>query len=209
MQYTMLYFNPSVVDCERLFRACSDLVQTHDILRSVFIEHDSTFLQVVLHALDAPMSIERADGDLEQCVTALCATNIDSDFPLGSSFLKLQYIKGTDAKGCLVIGLSHAQYDGMSLPRLLRDLETLYTGRLVVEFSPFSSYISHIRSSRALSPALKYWSGLLHGSSLSILAPSPQHSTTDNDKDKSLFLSRPVSTPSLEDFTTASLLTAS
>ena len=33
---------------------------------------------------------------------------------------------------CLIIGLSHAQYDGSSLPMVLRDLEALYSGSKVV-----------------------------------------------------------------------------
>src|SRR5581483_9499508 len=51
IQYTMLTFDEGAVDGEQLLQACSKLVQTHDILRTVFIEHESTMYQVVLKDL--------------------------------------------------------------------------------------------------------------------------------------------------------------
>ncbi|KAA8643828.1 hypothetical protein EYZ11_008907 [Aspergillus tanneri] len=203
IQYTMLYFNHGI-EREKLLHACRKLVQTHEILRTVFIEHNSKFFQVVVDQLDAVVDMHQTDGDIQQYVTDLCTKHIESNFPLGSSFLSMLHVEGTDGRECLIIGLSHALYDGMSLPRLLKDLEALYTGHEIVDFEPFSSYIAQVRDERAHANALKYWRDLLDGSSLSILG-----GTSARPTDKSIFRTKSVdvSKPP-ENITTANLLTA-
>ncbi|RHZ65485.1 nonribosomal peptide synthase SidD [Aspergillus thermomutatus] len=202
IQYTMLYFDGGV-DKDRLFRACSDLVKTHEILRTVFIAHESSFLQVVLHELEIPVSTHRTDKDLDHYVTNICREDIESNFLLGSPFLKLFHVEGNNGRDCLIIGLSHAQYDGVSLPKLLEDLDSLYTGTQIAMFSPFSSYMAQISDEHIRSKAMTYWRNLLSNSSLSILDGPSSHPT-----DKAVFHTRPANTQSLEEITTANLLTA-
>ncbi|TID23425.1 nonribosomal siderophore peptide synthase Sid2 [Venturia nashicola] len=203
VQYTMLYFNNSF-DRQKLFRACSDLVKLHDILRTVFIEHESTFLQVVLKELDANVITHQTDKDLENSVAELCTADAGSNFQLGSSFLRLLFVEGDDGHGCLAIGLSHAQYDGVALPRILQDLEKLYSGKSTTEAEPFSSYLSQIHDKTTQDKAVEYWKKTLGGSSLSILtAPSSQSCS------KSTFQHQTVDISSLpQDITTANLLIA-
>jgi aryl carrier-like protein len=203
VQYTMLFLDKGI-DREQLLRACRDLVKTHDILRTVFVEQKSAFYQVVIDNLDAPVSMEWANEDLEQHVNQVCKQHVESSFQLGSSFLKLFHVEGGNGQHCLVIGLSHAQYDGVSLPRLLRDLETLYTGGTVADFEPYPSYMARMLTPDVQSKAIKYWSDLLRDSSLSILAgPSSQ------PEEKAIFQTKPVDiTQRPEEITTANLLTA-
>jgi amino acid adenylation domain-containing protein len=203
IQYTMLYFDQGI-DREQLIRACNSLVKTHEILRTVFIEHESAFFQVVLERVDTLVVMQRADKDLEQYVTDLCTKDIELNCPLGSSFLKMFHVEGDNGQECLIIGLSHAQYDGVSLPRLLRDLEVSYTGGGIVNYEPYLSYVARIRDEQTQVKALNYWRNLLSGSSLSLLeGTSVQHG------DKSIFHSKPVDiTQRPEEITTANLLTA-
>ncbi|KAL4795243.1 hypothetical protein BDV19DRAFT_175558 [Aspergillus venezuelensis] len=207
IQYTMLFFDNGV-DGEKLLHACNELVKAHDILRTVFIEHESTFLQVVLEALEAPIIRGQADKDLDTYVREFCAEDIESPLPLGSPFLSFFHIQGAENQHALVLRLSHAQYDGISLPRLLRDLETLYTGARITTFEPFPSYIAQIHDEPASKKAIAYWSNLLSDSSLSVL---PGKISPPNPSDKGVFKHKAADTPStqpFEEFTTASLLTA-
>lgn len=203
MQYTMLYFD-NKIHSEKLLRACRDLIKTHDILRTVFIEHESTFLQVVLDGLYAPVVTQGAEKVLEQAVVDVCTSHIEGDFRLGSPFFKIFHVQGNDGRECLIIGLSHAQYDGVSLPRLLQDLETLYTGGSIVDYEPFSSYMARISDGNAKAKAISYWSHLLAGSEMSVLEGKSGQPT-----EKAVFNTKSVeiSLP-LEEITTASLLTA-
>ncbi|KIW72922.1 hypothetical protein PV04_01081 [Phialophora macrospora] len=203
IQYTMLYFEKGI-DLDKLIRACGELVSIHDVLRTVFIEHESSLFQIVLDKLESPVvTMQQSDKDLEQSVVALCNEDIESDFRLGSPFLKWFHVQGPDGKGCLIIRLSHAQYDGISLPKVLRDLETIYTGGAVADFKPFSAYMARLHNEHVKKPALDYWRNLLHGSKLSILdGPSAGHAT------KSIFLTKPVDASRRPaEITTASLLT--
>lgn len=178
VQYTMLHFTNGI-DQEMLFRACKELVKTHDILRTVFIERETTFYQIVLQELDTPLSTQRADQDIDELVNKVCTEDIESDFTLGSSFLKFFYVEGKDGRQCLVIRLSHSLYDGISLPRLLEDLETLYSTGKVADFEPFPSYIARTTNKGLQAKALTYWRDLLRGSSLSVL---PGQSTQPGDR---------------------------
>ncbi len=203
VQYTMLYFDEGI-DQERLLLACNELVKTHDILRTIFIEHESSLFQVVVDELRTPVVMKHADTEIEQYVTDLCEDDIESDFQLGSPFFKMFYVEGTDGQRCLIICLSHAQYDGISLPALLRDLEILYTGGKVVEFEPFSSYMARICDEQIQRGAVDYWRGLLDGSSLSMLGEA-----SGRPGDKPLFVTKPVDISQRpKEITTASLLTA-
>jgi aryl carrier-like protein len=210
MQYTMLYFqsdNGLVIDRQRLLWACDELVKSHEILRTVFVEHESKLYQVVLDHLKPRVAKYRADKkDLEAYVTDLCKADIEADMPLGSPFFRILHVESQEDGGeCLVLGLSHAQYDGVSLPTLLRDLETLYSGGAVNISAPFSSYMARIGDERVQAKALDYWRGLLKGSSLSVLGPK-----SGDPKDKSIFQTKPLGEDFRrpEEITTASLVTA-
>ncbi|KAK0613181.1 peptide synthetase [Immersiella caudata] len=212
IQYTMLYFKDHV-NRDRLVAACKELVSQHDILRTVFIEHESTLLQVVLSQLEATVDLRQADGDLEAFVTDLCNTQIESDFPLGSPFFRFLFVSGPDTnQHCLVIGLSHALYDGVSLPRLLQDLEALYAGTKPADFLPFSTYISHINTPSTRAAAATYWRSLLSQSALSLL-PGLSPPSICSPRTRAVFKTAPVALPppaiSMSEITTSTILTAS
>ena len=203
VQYTILYFNQAV-DQNKLSQACGDLVHTHDILRTIFIEHESSFLQVVIAELDGLLTTKVADRDIERFATDFCEKDIESDFNLGSPFLKMFHVVGESQQDCLIIRLSHAQYDGISLPRLLRDLEALYTGDQVSGFEPFSSYLWRLHNKSSQAKSLHYWSSLLDGSSLSVLEkPLGMPGDTAVFQEKSVGSLQPP-----DGITTANLLTA-
>ncbi|KAI0123174.1 nonribosomal siderophore peptide synthase Sid2 [Xylariales sp. AK1849] len=203
IQYNMLYFT-QVIDRKRLFRACNDLVRTHDILRTVFIEHESMYLQVVLDELEVPVTTRLTDQDIEQFAIDVCTEQTESDFHLGSSFLRMLFVEGKYGRECLIIGLSHAQYDGVSLPMLLQDLETLYNEKQIAKVEPFSSYMALVCDRHSQAEAVNYWSDLLKDSSLSVLdGPSIQSG------DMAIFHQKPVDNfQPLGDITTANVLTA-
>ncbi|KKK23030.1 hypothetical protein AOCH_005359 [Aspergillus ochraceoroseus] len=210
IQYTMLYLHKDI-NREQLIRACNNLVKTHEILRTVFIEHESTFFQVVLNELESPVTVQQQqqpdNEDLEQSVTDLCKSHAESEFRLGSSFLKIFLVEGRDGQACLVLGLSHALYDGVSLPRLLQDLDALYTGSAeqTPDVAPFSAYISHVSNQDSQTKALAYWGDLLRDSSWSVLDGSTGQLT-----DRAVFQTKAaVATAQAPDeITTATLLTA-
>lgn len=204
VQYTMLHFTGGI-DKQRLLGACKELVKTHDILRTVFIEHESAFFQIVVHELETSLITREDDEDIDKLVSKVCTEYIESDFALGSSFLKFIHVEGKDGRHCLVIRLSHALYDGMSLPRLLEDLENLYSSGKVGDFESFPSYIARTSDQGLQSKALGYWRDLLRGSSLSVLEGQSTQ-TGDRGVFKEDLAVEGFQPP--EEITTANLLTA-
>lgn len=213
IQYTFLFSDKGGFDRAKLLEAYRKLIEGHDILRTVFIEHGPTLLQVVLKGLDIPVSVKETDEeDLEQFVHDVCAEYTESDnLRLGSPFMHAFLARGKNGQECLAIGLSHAQYDGVSLPLVLRDLDALYTGSSLTASSPFSTYITQTLNKPAQTQALDYWASLLTNSTPSILPgqthPSP--TTTTKTTAKAIFhtTTLPTTQPPA-DTTTATLLTA-
>ncbi|KAJ5884743.1 hypothetical protein N7495_009253 [Penicillium taxi] len=200
IQYTMLFFEKGI-NRDQLLHACKQLVETHEILRTVFINHEASFYQVVLEKVNIAVTLHQVDEPLEDSVAQICSA--ESDFNLGSPFLKLMHIESNEGRECLALGLSHAQYDGVSLPRMLQDLETFYSGDHIADFKTFTSYMACIQDETLQKKAISYWSHLLRGSSLSVLETSAQPT------DKAIFRTTSVGiSPSVEHITTATLLTA-
>jgi amino acid adenylation domain-containing protein len=203
IQYTTVLFD-GVIDKQRLTNAYNKLVETHDILRSVFVETESIFYQVVLSNLEVPLLTHKVEGTLEQGVEDLCTQDADAEFCLGAPFLQAWLVEASDSRTGLVVRLSHAQYDGVSLPRLLRDLETLYSGDKVDHFVSFPAYVAAIHDEAAVKKAQAYWRNLLTDSSLSTL-----EGTSNDMSDRGLFLSKEVQTADRpSEITTSNLLTA-
>lgn len=187
VQYTMLYFSGEI-EREQLLRAVKNLIQTHDILRTVFIELESSFVQVVIDNVDISMNTEKAgDEDLEHYVTELCNADIEADMPLGSPFLRVFSVEGQGGQHCLILRLSHAQYDGISLPRLLQDLSCLYSGGPVTDFGPFPTYMARIRDQEVETQALDYWRDVLEDSSLAVLDQGCCTTPTGDGDNKGVF----------------------
>ncbi|KAF2136002.1 uncharacterized protein K452DRAFT_303125 [Aplosporella prunicola CBS 121167] len=210
VQYTLLYFDASV-DAEQLLRACKELVRTHDILRTVFIENESGQLQqVVLRALDpAPVTTQQSNGTgLEQAVKDLCAADADAPLPLGAPFTKMVHVQADDGTSCLVLRLSHAQYDGVALPRLLRDLEALYSGAALAPFAPFAPYLARARAEPVRAAALAHWRSVLAGSAGPSVLVGPPDAAAKETK-TAVFRSAPVDLARRPaEVTEATLLTA-
>ncbi|KAL2158818.1 hypothetical protein VTH06DRAFT_4010 [Thermothelomyces fergusii] len=182
-------------DRQRLLRACAALVAAHDVLRTVFVEHGSALYQVVIDSahLRVPVTVVRGP------VSAHCSAHVESEtaFRLGSPlvhFFLVEEEEGGKRRECLVIGLSHALYDGISLPALLRHLDLLYTSGAEADAAPlipsvsFSHYVARTRAEPARSEALAYWKSLLAGSSLTVLPGQ----TTAAGNSRAIFRFNPV-----------------
>ncbi|KAM4065833.1 AMP-binding enzyme [Hirsutella rhossiliensis] len=158
------------LDRARLTRACDDLFARNEILRTVFIQHDGQCLGVVIQDLPVSFVHHVIDGDVQQFSKQLCQLDVLTSMPLGSSFVKWFLIESTKGPCCLILRLSHAQYDEMCLPFLLRQLSALHENKPVPASVPFSSYVGHVLQ-ESLPASVSYWRDLLAGSSMTVLKP--------------------------------------
>ncbi|KZZ94905.1 peptide synthetase [Moelleriella libera RCEF 2490] len=174
-RYELMCFDDAV-DKSHLKRVCQELVARNEILRTVFIEHDGRGYGVVLESLPVEFvectQDANATGSIEEYAHNVCNTDVLSDMPLGSSFVKWFLVEQhSTGKSCLVFKLSHAQYDEICLPILLNQLSALYEGRPVPESVPFSAYVGHVVR-RSNPKSISYWTDVLAGSAMTILKPA-------------------------------------
>ena len=160
----LMYEIDGGVDCERLGAACQQLVDHHEILRTVFTVKGKQLYQVVLKNMRA--SIQHY-GQSSPSMKEIIQDCMEESPELGKSSLKFILADRERGKQSLVIRISHALYDGISLPILLQDLQLAYQGLPLSTGIPFSTYIEsgHSKIQNSIETQ-QYWRNLLEGSKM-------------------------------------------
>ncbi|CAK1360644.1 Nonribosomal peptide synthetase 12 [Cercospora beticola] len=146
------------VDNAKLESSLQRLVARHDILRTLFTDLDGQILQVVLNeAQDIPQfkNVESRSA-LQSTIDELTAGDVLIDRVPTKIFVLL--VENT-AK-CLVFRLSHAQFDGLSIPNLWSSLQQCYDDQNTPPAPEYSSYIKEILGADP-KPAIEYYTQLL------------------------------------------------
>lgn len=168
------YLLNGVVDSDRLRDACAALLVRHSIFRTVFIEWNHRYFQVILENLSTPFSHIVYDGedDLETYCKFLFV-NEHQKTPFDKPPFGVILVSAVSNKEhVLIIRLNHAQYDGISFPVLLRDLGAIYRGDMntLPPATQFSTYTRQ-RSLPEDNPAFDFWRCHLSGSQMTPLNP--------------------------------------
>ena len=123
------------LDTTALENAVRDVVDRHEVLRTVYPERDGTGSQLVLSASDAPVRLERArvdEIDATARVTEFLARPFDvtTEVPVRTALFEVNvYGEADRATAILVLVAHHIALDGFSLGPLMRDIMTAYTAR--------------------------------------------------------------------------------
>jgi hypothetical protein len=125
---------------------------------------------VVLEEIDIDIAEYEIEADLEGFSHQLCNLDVQTRMPLGSAFVKFFFVHCTDGRSCLILRISHAQYDEICLPLMLQQLSAIYEERHVPDVIPFSKYVGHIVRD-SMPQSIAYFRDLLAGSSLTVLKP--------------------------------------
>lgn len=166
-----LFYLDDTVDRHRLFESCRKLVSRNEILRTIFTSHQDRFYGVVVENLDIPVVEYTIDGDLEGFVKRLCDLDVQTKMPEGAPFVKFFFVQGEGKRSCLIMRISHAQYDEICLPQLLHQLVAIYEGKPIPGTVPFSHFVYHtVRDN--IPESIPYWQHLLQGSSMTTLRPN-------------------------------------
>ncbi|KAI0189053.1 peptide synthetase [Astrocystis sublimbata] len=169
-----LFHLSGTVNKAKLLRACQDLVKRNEMLRTLFVTpaSGSTCYGVVVESVTAAIDEYVVEGDLKSFAHKLCDLDVQTSLPLGSLFVKFFYVQkaGSD-KSCLAIRISHAQYDEVCLPILIRELAALYEDRPTRPSAPFSGFVYHTLN-KSIPAAIPYWTELLRGTKgVTVLRP--------------------------------------
>ncbi len=201
-RYELFHFD-GLINTAQLFKSCQELIARNEILRTVFVEEAEQCFAVVLEELQVTIEEYETEGDIDSFARNICDVDVETDMPLGSSFAKFIFVRGKGARSCLILRISHAQYDEICLVKLLRQIADIYDGRKAADSVPFSSFVYHVIK-KSIPESIPYWRELLQGSSLSILRPSkPLSSRMPADITRTIDISA-----RLKDITVATLPTA-
>ncbi|KAI0394153.1 peptide synthetase [Xylariaceae sp. FL0594] len=205
-----LFHLSGAVDKAKLFESCQELVARNEILRTLFIKSGGKCYGVILEALTVAIDEYAIEGDLPSFAHKLCDVDIQTKMPLGAPFVKFFYIQGggEPEQSCLILRISHAQYDEICLTSLLRQLGALYEGqKQIQESAPFSAFVYHTVQN-AIPQSIPYWRDLLKGSSLTVLRPDPNLLPLKSKTPASLTRTFDISARRQRDITIATLPTA-
>ena len=150
------------VDVSRMMEACHILIRHNPILRAAFVGHENRILVVGFN--DVALDFQRFTWNDETDTAAPLSWELET-IRLGKPPVRFALVERPNAACRLVIHISHAQYDGISVPLMLDDLKIAYTSLIGTRRSNFFDFL-HENASRDNTPHLAFWSDLLHDSSM-------------------------------------------
>jgi NRPS condensation-like uncharacterized protein/aryl carrier-like protein len=136
------------LDVRRLREACKRVLDTFDILRSVFVCAEGQFYQVVLKKMKVDLGVHDTEKELDDFVADLQQKDRDHPPKNGEPFVKFAVVRkaGTNLHRILV-RMSHAQYDGVCLWKLLDAIKQGYEGGTLPKTSSFANHMRLMSSS--------------------------------------------------------------
>ena len=149
----------------RLKKSAQQVVDANDILRTVFVPYEDRFLQVVLRKHRPQFQVLETDQDLDEYTHALCYQDRENMPRIGEPFIRFTILKQKSTEQHrIVLRLSHAQYDGVCLSKLIDGLQVAYEGKELALTPPFSNFMMSANS-KVGDQRYNYWQKLLQGSS--------------------------------------------
>ncbi|KAG0156359.1 hypothetical protein PDIDSM_3537 [Penicillium digitatum] len=141
-------------------------LQAHQILRTVFAAHRDRFYQVVLQEVVQPIEWYEVKGEIEPFSLNLCKEDVDKHLPLGTPLTQLTVVSN-QKRHRIILRVSHAQYDGVCLPRIWQSFQDVLSGRTPAPEVPFCQFIANIQLGSQDSQT--YWREFLSDSTVTTI----------------------------------------
>lgn len=137
---SFIFYLKGPVDVQRLQLACQELVNRHTILRTVFIAHKHQLYQIVLKQVDADFIHYDISGT-SKIPRSILESDIQRPVDINRSNVRFILVKYGLDEFHLLMRASHSQYDGISLPIIVRDLKDTYLGHDLSSSLPYSNFV--------------------------------------------------------------------
>ncbi|KAH8805177.1 hypothetical protein F5884DRAFT_885253 [Xylogone sp. PMI_703] len=160
--YFILRLNGNL-DVERLKKACQIFVNHHPILRSIFVSNGHQLLQVILKHVDVEFKIY--SSAVEGMDMSIIENDMERPAELGEQIIRFMLVQQGGSHR-LMMRISHAQYDGICLSTLIRDIKLAYAGSSLSNTSPRHEFYNLVHSWQRAhgSDAETFWRKTLVGS---------------------------------------------
>ena len=166
------------VDATRLEAALNALVERHAILRTVFV----TYLHDIVQAVVAPGQLRLVSHqqvvslDMREQRTKRAILEDKRYQQQNVTHFQPRFVmfgRKNSVSRLAILGLSHAQFDGFSLPFIFRDLSALYAGHTLEVVPQFSDYVD--ARQQVSDPERKaFWQDHLRGARVTNILPPDQ-----------------------------------
>jgi hypothetical protein len=129
-------------------------------------------MQVILRSLAVQVKQYKCGSEIDEFISAIIKADSTEVAHFGRSFLRFMIFDGGAYGFRLTIRINHAQFDGMSFPRMIEDLAIAYEkmggSSALPQFSDFTYHAGEIHDTGAV----EFYRNLLSGSTMTTLAIS-------------------------------------
>lgn len=167
---------PMPLNPNDLSAAWRQVVATHQILRTVFIEDASgRFLQLVLKAVDAEIQVHSLRSETDLPTLWAEQSSFIAPKPLSGKILyKLQMYTVDDGSIYCLLDKNHIITDGTTSRLLIRNFMAALDGRPRQDTCPYSNYIDYVER-QDLDEITQYWCRYLDGAPPCLFPALRQH----------------------------------
>ncbi|KAJ5714059.1 AMP-dependent synthetase/ligase [Penicillium malachiteum] len=154
------------LDLRRLRESCLKVVDAFDILRTVFVCFHDQFFQVVLRKIRPSIFVYETDKGLDEFTSTLQQRDREHGPREGEQYVQFYVVKkkGSDLHR-IMIRLSHTQYDGVCLSKIMSAIKLGYEGSPLPPVTPYAGYLRQLPGT--IGPDhYDHWTNLLKGSQM-------------------------------------------
>jgi amino acid adenylation domain-containing protein/non-ribosomal peptide synthase protein (TIGR01720 family) len=159
------------LDIGLLRESIGNVVATFDILRTVFVQDENRYLQVVLRQLQPDIRVHEDVESIEDFTLELEKNHRAETPRLGESTLRFIVARqGGSQRHRIFLRISHAQYDGVCFPAILQALKACYEGEPIMPSPSFAKFVRGALG-KVTPQHYAYWRELLRGSAMTEVVP--------------------------------------
>ena len=154
--------------------AINNIIDRHEVLRTVFREHGGQVHQVVKDKKQVELELFTFQKDDQENVHQFIQKIISKPFDLSEdNMLRASVVELNDKEHLLVVTLHHIASDAWSMPIMFKEIAELYTSyievradRLVplpIQYADYAIWQRNLLDENVLGSKLKYWKDKLEG----------------------------------------------
>ncbi|MCF2856182.1 amino acid adenylation domain-containing protein [Pseudoalteromonas sp. SMS1] len=176
------------LNVEAMKYALNALVARHQVLRTVFVEHESEPVQIVQQEVSVPVVVERLDAHQSTMFKEVIQQETQRPFDLRTDvMLRCKVLELHDQQKIVIFTMHHIASDGWSMGIFVNEFSELYQAHsqnrhvelapLPIQFKDFAYWQRHGNADATLQTDLAYWleklAGIPQVHSLALDKPRP------------------------------------
>jgi amino acid adenylation domain-containing protein len=194
------------VDVNEVQESWRQVVENHEVLRTVFAISAKKVYQLLLASYSLPFTVLNQQLVNNDHVQSVIRLQMEEPLWFHEPMLKFTLLNSPNGS-CLIARISHAQYDGISLPGVFKDLQAICQGQPVARQPSMFAYMECVQA-LDVRAAEMYWTNLLSGSEMTAMC-QPNGPDRFAKSDSRVFRNIPKFSADSMEFTFATILKAS